>query len=231
VHVLVVCTANIARSPLGAAMLASSLAPADIEVSSAGVAARPGFPAAEPSQQLAELRGLDLSTHRSRPVTDELIRSSALVLTMSERHRDRCTPLAAGAASHVFTVRELVRLLATADLHDAEDHLTPADRLAWVIEQAHLARPRALPPRGREDVHDPIKDPWSAWVEMGATLDGALTAILSALEVQPGWQPPPPDPNTDSHGLSARGDRTAVRRAPRRRGGWLGRRVRPRADG
>jgi protein-tyrosine phosphatase len=218
VHVLVVCTANIARSPLAEAMLAASIGPLGVRVGSAGVAARWGLPAAERSQQLAEARGLDLSAHRSQPVTEELIRSSALVLTMSERHRDRCAPLVAGAGAHVFTVRELVRLLEVVDLDRAPAAVT--DRLPWVVEQAHLARPTARPARGREDIYDPIRDPEPAWLEMGATLDRTIGAIVENLGAAPGWEvqdPSDPGPTPLSGPDYRRGARRPRRFGRRRR--------------
>jgi protein-tyrosine phosphatase len=172
--VLVVCTANIARSPLFQAMLADRLGDG-VTVSSAGVRAREGDPAAEGSALLAEQRGLDLSAHRSRPVTSDLVRSADLVLTMSERQRDVCAPLAAGSASRVYTVREFARLLGAVDRAAAP--ADPAARLAWLRDEAHLARPRALPARGSEDVADPIRSSWPEWEAMAATLDDLLDHI------------------------------------------------------
>lgn len=177
VDVLVVCTANIARSPLFAAMLGARFGDPEIVVTSAGVAARDGDLAAAHARTLAAARGLDLSDHRSRPVTPEAIAAADLVLTMSERQRDRCAPLAAGTAGRVFTVREFVRLLDEVD--HAAGPAAPAERLAWLRDEAHRARPRALPAEGREDVDDPIREPWPAWVAMGATFDELIGAIAA----------------------------------------------------
>jgi protein-tyrosine phosphatase len=173
-QVLVICTANVARSPLFAAMLAHRLDD-EVTVSSAGVRAREGDPAAEGSVRLAEQRGLDLSSHRSRPVSAELVDAAGLVLTMSERQRDACAPMAAGAASRIYTVREFARLLRAVELAAAPEG--PAARLAWLRDQAHLARPRALPAAGREDIADPIRAPWPEWEAMAATLDDLLDRI------------------------------------------------------
>jgi protein-tyrosine phosphatase len=174
-RVLVVCTANVARSPLFAAMLTDRLG-ADVEVVSAGVRARVGDPAAEASQQLASARGLDVSGHRSQPVTADLVRSADLVLTMSERQRDACGPLAPGAGTRTFTLREFARLLA--DVDDAEvvpD--APGDRLRWLQHRAHGARPRSLPPTATEDIADPIRRPWEDWLRLGFDLDDLLERI------------------------------------------------------
>jgi protein-tyrosine-phosphatase len=173
--VLVVCTANIARSPLFAAMLAAR-AGDRVRVGSAGTRARPGIGAAEGSQVLARRRGLDLTGHRSRPVTAELIAASELVLTMSERQRDACAPLAGQAAARVFTVREFARLVGALDRTSAPTE--PAPRWRWLRDQAHLARPRSLPPAVPEDVADPIRAPWSEWEVMAADLDDLQARIL-----------------------------------------------------
>jgi protein-tyrosine phosphatase len=179
VDVLVVCTGNIARSPLAEAMLAERLASAELQVSSAGVRARSGDPAARGSFLLAEARGLDLSAHRSRPVSPELVSDAALVLTMSERHRDVCAPMVAGSASHVFTFRELARLLETVDLTTAPG--SAHARLPWLTEQLHLARPRARPANGREDVADPIGRAWPHWVQLGEDLDDLVSSAARAI--------------------------------------------------
>jgi protein-tyrosine phosphatase len=226
-HLLVVCTANIARSPLAGAMLAASLEDHGIEVVSAGTHARHGDPAAEPSQRMAEHRGLDLSEHRSQPVTESLVREAGLVVTMSERHRDRCAPLAAGAGAYVFTLRELGRLLAQVDRDGLPSGV--ADRLGWLADQAHLARPRASPPPGPEDIHDPIRDPEVAWVRMAAALDDGCGELVHALALPLGWRPAlvteqPAAPADEPAGPGARWLRSIGlggdgRRRPRRRAG------------
>jgi protein-tyrosine phosphatase len=181
VAILVVCTANVARSPLAEVMLAASV---DVEVVSGGTQAREGDTAAVRSQELAAARGLDLTEHRSKPVTPDTIDHAELVITMSERHRDHCGILVPGAGPKVFTLRELVRLL------DASDATTPASSVAALAERAHLARPAAARAWRAEDVHDPIQDPWPAWVKMGASLDELLAPVVAGLGVGPGWTAP-----------------------------------------
>jgi protein-tyrosine phosphatase len=217
VDVLVLCRANVARSPLADVLLQAALP--GVDVSSAGVRARDGYAAAEESQRLAAERGLDLSGHRSRAVTQELIGRADLVLTMSEAHRDLATPLAPRAAAKVFTLREFVRLTehlgpdsppatganlaapphphdatrldphsvtpdpAHLDDHtggdDGQAHGTAADRLAWLRDQAHLARPLAHRPDAPEDIADPMGRSWDRWVAMAETLDDLLGRVLT----------------------------------------------------
>jgi protein-tyrosine phosphatase len=84
-RVLVVCTANLCRSPLVEALLRTALAEDGIraEVASAGV----GAPlAAQPDRRLlrvADELGLDLGAHRSTPVTRDSLRWADLILTMT----------------------------------------------------------------------------------------------------------------------------------------------------
>lgn len=88
-RVLFVCTGNTCRSPLAEALARRELDERGIggvEVRSAGIGAAPGSPASEGSLRVAERYGLDLSGHRSRPLTPELVESSDLVLVMSPAH-------------------------------------------------------------------------------------------------------------------------------------------------
>jgi protein-tyrosine phosphatase len=184
--ILVVCTANVARSPLAHVMLAASV---DVEVASAGTQAREGDPAAVRSQELAAARGLDLTEHRSKPVVPSAIEAAHLVVTMSERQRDHCGILVPDAGPKVFTLRELVRLLAASGSEATTAAMTPTA----IAQRAHLARPSAPRSWRAEDVDDPIQDPWPAWVTMAANLDQLLTPVLAALGREPGWTSPDAD--------------------------------------
>jgi protein-tyrosine phosphatase len=205
VSILVVCTANVARSPLAEVMLAASV---DVEVVSGGTQAREGDTAAVRSQELAAARGLDLTEHRSKPVTPDTIDHADIVITMSERHRDHCGILVPGAGPKVFTLRELVRLLA------ASDATTPATSPSALAERAHLARPAAPRSWRAEDVHDPIQDPWPAWVTMGTELDELLKPLLTALGREPGWTPAA-EAETDGEDIGVRRRWWPVRTARR----------------
>src|SRR3712207_7174432 len=55
---------------------------------SAGLAAGYGMPAAAELLALAEELGLNVASHRSRPLTDELLDRADYVVTMTAGHRD-----------------------------------------------------------------------------------------------------------------------------------------------
>lgn len=78
--ILVVCIGNICRSPMAEALLRQMLPAA--RVSSAGLGALVGRPAEPFAQELMRERGIDISAHRARQITAELVRDSELVLVM-----------------------------------------------------------------------------------------------------------------------------------------------------
>ena len=105
-HVLFVCTGNICRSPLAASLLERALAERGIEatVTSAGTGAWDGAPASEGAYLVALERGLDLSNHRARLLTRELVEEADLILTMARHHRARVDEL--GGEGRVFVLGE-----------------------------------------------------------------------------------------------------------------------------
>ena len=87
--VLFVCTGNTCRSPLAevtARKLAAEKGLKDVTFASAGTGAYAGAAASDGAMLVALERGLDLSSHQSRPLTPELVEESDLVLCMSEQH-------------------------------------------------------------------------------------------------------------------------------------------------
>ncbi len=89
--ITVVCTANICRSPLGEMLLAEALKKEkgslhQLQVVSAGVAARDGAPASMLSVEVLAKEGIDLSGHQSQALTQELVDDSLLILGMTTDH-------------------------------------------------------------------------------------------------------------------------------------------------
>jgi protein-tyrosine phosphatase len=78
---LVLCHGNICRSPMAAALLDRELRPLGIDVQSAGFI---GFNRPPPAEAIAaaESHGVDLTSHRSRPVTADVARAADLIVVM-----------------------------------------------------------------------------------------------------------------------------------------------------
>lgn len=92
-HVILLCTGNTCRSPMAEKLLAHALAAEDKPLSdmiivSAGVAAGFGNPASENSVKALQRVDLDLSEHKSQPLTDELLERAFAIFAMTHSHLD-----------------------------------------------------------------------------------------------------------------------------------------------
>lgn len=105
-NILFVCSGNTCRSPLAEAIakrLVSAAGRTDVEVSSAGTQAWEGSPASDGSMLVGMERDLDLSGHRSRQLTRDIVVSSDLILVMAPSHLPRVKELDPGANVHLLS--------------------------------------------------------------------------------------------------------------------------------
>ena len=87
-HILVVCVGNICRSPMAEALLRQALGnDSGITVSSAGIAALVDHPVSQHAIDLMSERGIDITSHRARQLTPELVSQADLILVMETRHK------------------------------------------------------------------------------------------------------------------------------------------------
>lgn len=85
-NVLIICIGNICRSPIAEAFFAKRFIDEglpNVVVSSAGLAALVDRPADAVGQELMLQKGIDLSGHRARQISPEILFGSDLILTMS----------------------------------------------------------------------------------------------------------------------------------------------------
>jgi protein-tyrosine-phosphatase len=104
-RVLFVCTGNICRSPMAAAIarrLLDASGLGHVEVASSGTAAWDGAPASEGAYLVALEHGLDLSAHRARQLTADQVADADLVLGMSASHVDRAVALGGAGKTHLL---------------------------------------------------------------------------------------------------------------------------------
>jgi len=111
--IIVVCTANICRSPMAAALLQHALAAQpeplrSFKIISAGVAARADDPVSENSVLALKKVGLDISKHTSRPLTQKMMDEASLVLGMTESHRAMIQLQAEPPPKNLFLFREFL---------------------------------------------------------------------------------------------------------------------------
>ena len=73
-----------------------------IEVASAGTAAWDGAPASEGAYLVTLEHGLDVSAHRARQLTTDMVAAADLVLGMSAHHVERAEALGGKGKSHLL---------------------------------------------------------------------------------------------------------------------------------
>ncbi|MDF7801463.1 low molecular weight protein arginine phosphatase [Pontiellaceae bacterium B1224] len=85
--VLFVCTGNTCRSPMAEALFRHRIgSDMNLVAQSAGVYAGSGSPASSNAIEALRELGIDLSTHRSQPVTPELVEKASLIVAMTTGH-------------------------------------------------------------------------------------------------------------------------------------------------
>lgn len=110
--VLFVCTANICRSPMAAALFRAQLRKVRSDwqewiVDSAGTWAIDGEPASRYSVQVMSQRGLDISSHRSQTVSEAMLRKYDLILTMEPGHKEALQVEFPAIANRVYLLSEM----------------------------------------------------------------------------------------------------------------------------
>jgi protein-tyrosine phosphatase len=173
--VLVVCTGNLCRSPLAAALLERELDRTGVKaaVSSAGTAAPLLSTPDKRLLRTAGEHGLDLSAHRSRMLSPAILDEADLVLVMTAEHRRQVEALWPAAASRTVLLRTAVW---KAQLMRGGEQ--PFDQ--WV-ERLTADVPVAERPKLdlTNDIPDPIGGPLREYRAMAEEVS-ALVATLAA---------------------------------------------------
>lgn len=88
-NILFVCTGNTCRSPMAAVLMNKEAMERslDVRIESAGIFAHEGDTASSEAIAVMKEYGIDLSEHRAKMITSELIEASDLILTMTKAHK------------------------------------------------------------------------------------------------------------------------------------------------
>jgi protein-tyrosine phosphatase len=177
--IVVLCTANVCRSPMAAALLARRLAAlgVTVPVRSAGMLRR-GDPPRPEVVSIMAVYGIAIASHRSRIACIADLADAALVLAMTREHLRYAVVTEPGAWPRTFTLRELVRRGTQIGPR------RPGEPLSGWLARAHAGRDRAslLGDRAEDDVPDPAGGPPRAFADTASLLDRLVADM-----VELGW--------------------------------------------
>jgi protein-tyrosine phosphatase len=181
VKVLFVCTANLCRSPMAAALFTEQIAnlAEPVEVSSAGLHAGEIAGTGEVPPEVVEVMtpyGIDLTGHRSRELTRPLVADADLIIGMSRRHVQEIVLLDPPSWPKAFMLKELVRR------GDLTGPRRPDQGIRSWIDVAHGDRTRTS--LAHRSAADEVPDPYGQSLDnyRGTAAELArLTAHLTGL--------------------------------------------------
>ncbi|MGE9295281.1 MAG: low molecular weight protein arginine phosphatase [Puniceicoccales bacterium] len=122
-HIIVVCTANICRSPMGERLLAHGLAAEqsplnELKVVSAGISAYQGDPASQNSVRALKSVGIGLTDHKSQQINQELLDRAFAVFSMTQTHRALIEAHFRPQPPYMYLFRELIGEGASVEIPD-----------------------------------------------------------------------------------------------------------------
>jgi protein-tyrosine phosphatase len=172
--IVVLCTANVCRSPMAAALLTRRLAALGVAVPvhSAGVL-RQGDP---PHPQVISVMagyGIAISAHRSRVARAADLDRAGLVLAMARENLRHAVLTEPGAWPRAFTLKELVRR------GEQIGPRPPGEPFSGWLSRAHAGRDRIalLGDSAEDDVADPAGGPLRAYEDTARLLDRLVTNL------------------------------------------------------
>jgi protein-tyrosine phosphatase len=177
--ILAVCTGNVCRSPAVERLLAPNLRPT-VTVTSAGTHALVGHPISEPMARLLRDRGVDPDGFEGQRLSEQMLKETDLVLTMTRAQRGLVVELWPPAVRRAFTLREFARLLSRVDPSTLPQG-TAADRLREGILLAAAGRWMARTSPDEDDVLDPFRLSDAVYAESFAQIADAVEQVVNAI--------------------------------------------------
>jgi protein-tyrosine phosphatase len=175
---LFVCTGNICRSPMAAAMAGALLKERveGISISSSGRLSPGRAPTPEMIQVMAS-RGFDIGSHLSTSIDTTLQDPPDLIIGMAREHVREVVDRRPALFSRTFTLKELVRLA-----RDAGPRLPGEDLNAYLSRVGAPRRISALIGSSPlDDIADPIGGPVAAYERCAEEIDALVSMLANYL--------------------------------------------------
>ena len=166
--ILLVCTANICRSPLAELLLTARLDQHRFEVASAGILGWEDHPMDVPVKEQARRLGVDPDSFRSRRIVADHLSVADLVLTATRQHRASVLELDPAALRRTFTLREFAELVSQ----------TPGSDLPGMVREVSTRRSSA--PKD-VDIPDPYRGGGPMHREAADLIDDATRTIADRI--------------------------------------------------
>lgn len=172
--IMVLCTANVCRSPMAAALLVRRLAVlgVSVPVRSAGMI-RCGDPPYPEVVSVMASYGIEISSHSSRVACATDLARASLVLAMARDNLRYAVITEPGAWPRAFTLKELIRR------GDQIGPRPPGESFPEWLSRAHAGREHSslLGDSAEDDVADPAGGPRRAYAATASLLDHLVTRL------------------------------------------------------
>ena len=103
-----ICTGNSCRSPMAECYFTSIINKknAEVEIFSAGVACCNGWNASKEAIEIMKILNLDLSSHRSSSLNDEMVETADMLIVMTNAHKHAILHKWPKTAKKIYLLRE-----------------------------------------------------------------------------------------------------------------------------
>lgn len=184
-RILFVSTGNLIRSPIALAVAQSAWATFDgsVEFDAAGTYPVPGAGVPLEAILAADAIGINLRDYRAKPITDELVHSSDLILAADTQHREELAALYPISRRHVFTLLEFeacAELVQSSAFSFERPSATQASARQFVSTVSHFATGGAMSGTSF-DIPDPLGFGQEEFDLVAARIQRAVLGILETL--------------------------------------------------
>jgi protein-tyrosine phosphatase len=186
--ILVVCHANMCRSPMAERLIRHAIMErvgsvgAGFEVCSAGTRARTGLPMHPHSAAVLYEAGVDEAGFGSQCLTTDLIARADLVLTATRDQRATCVSRVPAAVRRTFTLPQFGRLAAEMPRSSLTAIWPPQARLRALIDQLPAIRSTVpVAPGDADDLPDPVNGPIEAFRDCARQIQRVVDTTVGLL--------------------------------------------------